>query len=665
MHPTTGRHRRLAPALVLVLGIAVTLLTANVIHDADRQIHEVNNQASAANLALVMQSLASGLEADLTATVNVALATAGDPDIYRARVADGTEGALVALLPDLGVVPSDAGPEGTTTEASVRALLDEPEVRRQIEDVADDGGFRFIVHADDDGSRTLLLAAGASDAERSYVEIRQFELAGAGPMIVDLVDGLDRFAVYTSPEPDPASSILASTSDLPLRGSVARTTVQVGNQELLIVASAPSAGSIPVPAVLGLGVVLSLALAGLLFQSQRRQDQAIQALEDARTANEARQAMEANLQRTQRMDTVGQLAGGVAHDFNNLLAAITSTVDLVEDAVDDPTALEDLDEIRNAARRGAALTRRLLSFSRRDVETRESLDLHDVIDDVSTLLRRAVPEDVTLRFDLTAGRRAVEGDAGEIEQVLLNLVVNARDAARDTGDAEIVVATRDRDDDVVLEVRDNGSGMAPDVVERACEPFFSTKSPTEGTGLGLAIVYGIASRMGGEVEIDSRPDEGTAVRVVLPALEVPGTSGRPAEEPPEPLLASSTERILLIEDEPTVRRATRRLLERVGHEVVDAGDAVEALAVVEDGFDPTVVLTDVVLPGFLNGRELAERIVEMVPDARVVFASGYSSEIIDRRQLLDQGAVFLAKPFTTESLLDAVSAAVEPVGSHP
>jgi two-component system cell cycle sensor histidine kinase/response regulator CckA len=663
--PRSSRNR-LVPPLIFLLGLALTVMTFDRIRDADADAIAANREAGAVQLGSLLQSMASSLESELTSTADVAAVTGGDPAVYRSRVDEGggEDSALLALRPELSVAATSSADEarGGTVAASIVETVRQQGFEDELLAVAEAGSFRFLVFDRADGERGILLAAGAGSGERAFVAVRLISLGPLGPLVLDLSEefGVRTFAVYAGAESDPGAAVLASTTELPLTGAVASDVAEIGDQELLVEVLGFAEAPIPPVAVLWAGGVLSLALASLLFVSQRRRNQAIDALRSAREADEARIRMESDLQQAQRMDAVGQLAGGIAHDFNNLLAAITSTAELIAEDVTDPRTQEDLDEIKNAARRGAALTRRLLSFARRDVENREVLDLNDVVDNLEPLLRRSISEDVLLDLELQPGALPIIGDAGEIEQILLNLVVNARDAGR--GDDRITVSTVADDDRAVLRVTDRGVGMTDDVIQRVFEPFFSTKTSSGGTGLGLSIVYGIVNRMEGDVRIESTPGKGTTVIVSMP-LQHEGAAAATVDEPiPVEEAVDRVEDILLVEDEPTVRRATRRLLERAGHRVVDVGDGIEAIAVVEDGYDPTVVLTDVVLPGSLNGRDLANRILQMVPSARVVFASGYPSEIITRRQLLDEGARFLAKPFNSAALLEAVRGD-EPVGA--
>lgn len=379
-------------------------------------------------------------------------------------------------------------------------------------------------------------------------------------------------------------------------------------------------------------------------------------VDDVHRAAEQRMAVEAELQQAQRMESIGQLAGGIAHDFNNLLAAIAATAELVLTEVDDPATTADVEAILDATQRGSGLTKQLLSFSRKGLSRREEVEVDAVVTGMADLLGRTIGEHIHLRVSPGAPGAHVLGDHAELEQVLLNLVVNARDAAAGSG-LRIEVRTDVVDRRVVLVVADNGVGMAPEVVDRAFEPFFSTKSPERGTGLGLSIVYGIATRMGGSVSIRSTPGRGTEVRVELPCTdasptpaEVTGTTSR---------RHAGRESVLLVEDEPAVRRAAQRLLERAGHVVLAAADGHEAVDAVMDGLRPTVLLTDVVLPGTLTGHDVAERVRALVPDVQVVYASGYSRDVLSAEQLVAEHATFVSKPFTSRSLLDAVAGSVE------
>ena len=302
---------------------------------------------------------------------------------------------------------------------------------------------------------------------------------------------------------------------------------------------------------------------------------------DHARAEEARE-LEAEREESHRLDSLGQLAGGVAHDFNNLLGVILNYTALIALSVTDPSILADLGEVRAAAERGAALTRQLLTFARRDIANPEPVDVTEIIRSVASMLGRTLGEQVVLELDLSSSPMVVLADRHQLEQILVNLALNARDAMPDGGVLTILAQPVEPEgDEVLLQVRDTGTGMTPDVIARAFEPFFTTKARGHGTGLGLATVHGIVHQNNGEVTIKSVIGQGTAVSVVLP------TTKRSA-----PLAAITTqslggnERILLVEDEAPLRVATARLLASKGYEVLVAGDGVEALEVLDRAETP-------------------------------------------------------------------------------
>jgi CheY-like chemotaxis protein len=382
--------------------------------------------------------------------------------------------------------------------------------------------------------------------------------------------------------------------------------------------------------------------------------------------------VEADLRQVQRLESVGQLAGGVAHDFNNLLAAILSYADLLSDRIDDDCA-EDLEEIRQAARRGADLTRRLLQFSRQDHDEVAVVDVGAVIADLTRLLERTIGEDVTLHTELCDGGCPVEADARSLEQVLLNLVINARDAVEPGGTIAVAVSCVDIDPDeasrlpgiepgphVRMTVTDDGSGMTDDVVRRAFDPFFTTKGRAQGTGLGLATVYGTVQRYGGHVGITSEVGAGTQVTVLLPRATTDVT--------PEIVLPPASGhvhvgRVLVVEDEPAVRSAMRRMLERSGYDVLEASDGYQAVDE-HTTTDIDLLVTDIVMPGSMNGADVAVRLREHRVDLPVLFVTGYGTDILDQRGVHADGqtSVVLQKPFSEDQLLEAVGAILE--GAH-
>ncbi|MBV9952583.1 MAG: PAS domain S-box protein [Acidimicrobiia bacterium] len=360
-----------------------------------------------------------------------------------------------------------------------------------------------------------------------------------------------------------------------------------------------------------------------------------------------REVLEEHRERAGRLESLGQLAGGIAHDFNNLLGVILNYATLLEREVTDPTASGDLAEIRTAAERAAALTRQLLTFARRDVVDPEPLDVNAVIRDITELLGRTLGGRVGLRLRLAEKPLVAVIDRHQLDQVVLNLAINARDAMSAGGALTITTRHEVGDDGsclVVLTVTDDGEGMAPDVAERAFEPFFSTKPKGAGTGLGLSTVYGIVQQNRGDVTIESTAGLGTSVTVVLPCA----TETTPVAAEHRSADGEGSERILLVEDEQPLREATARLLQARGYDVVTAGDGIEALDVMDHEERPMdLVVTDVAMPR-LRGDELAERLAVIAPEVPVLFVSGFDS---GEAPLVGR---LLPKPVAEQDLLRAV-----------
>jgi two-component system cell cycle sensor histidine kinase/response regulator CckA len=383
---------------------------------------------------------------------------------------------------------------------------------------------------------------------------------------------------------------------------------------------------------------------------------------DVLVAQREAKEMEAMLHQSQRLESMGQLAGGVAHDMNNLLAVIMNFADFASEAVEGGPGTEELREIRQASESAAGLIRQLLLFARQEVTRPESLSLTPLLEGLENLLRRAVGEQIHFSMDYEPGLPAIKADAGMIEQVAMNLVVNARDAMPHGGRLSVSTITCDLDaaagPDIVpgayvrLRVADDGEGMTGEVAARAFDPFFSTKPRGSGTGLGLATVYGIAARFGGHVEIDSEPGQGTRVDVYFPTdrSDRNGASS-PAEAAPDRPAAGGT--ILLVEDDDGVRRVIARILEAHGYDVLTAARPREALELVRAREAPLDLLfTDVVMPE-MSGPKLAVILQEHQPGLRVVFSSGHT----DRPDELPAGAHFVSKPFTRSAVLAKVAAA--------
>jgi PAS domain S-box-containing protein len=371
-----------------------------------------------------------------------------------------------------------------------------------------------------------------------------------------------------------------------------------------------------------------------------------------------REELQTQLHQSQRLETVGKLAGGVAHDFNNLLSVILNyAAFLQEELADQAEAAEGLEEIRRAAEAGAALTGRLLAFSRRDAGRPRTLDLRRVVGDVTRMLQSTMGKSVELEIRAPDPLPPVTVDVHQLEQVLLNLAVNARDAMPNGG--HLTIELREEDGHACVEVSDTGVGMDEEVAARAFEPFFTTKPAGAGTGLGLAMAYGIVTQAGGEVTLQSSPDEGTTVTVRLPAAQ-PGDGGGAANDGegavPRPAAGQT---VLLVDDEDPVRTVAARILARHGYRVVEAAGGEEALelyAALEQS--PDLLLTDVAMPK-TSGFELARRLeTERAPAPPVVFMSGYSGASVATPEDLERAAGFIQKPFDAHSLLLVVGEAL-------
>jgi hypothetical protein len=370
--------------------------------------------------------------------------------------------------------------------------------------------------------------------------------------------------------------------------------------------------------------------------------------------------LEGQLHQSQRMESLGQLAGGVAHDFNNLLAVISNYASFVSEELDDKEAAQnDLGQIRVAAERAAELTRQLLAFAGRKVLQPVIFDLNQVIVAVEQLLRRTIGEHVELVISLSTDPSFVEADPGQLEQVLVNLAVNARDAMPDGGlltidteNSEIDVAYTEANPGLApgryvrLRVSDTGSGMEQAVLDHVFEPFFTTKPRSEGTGLGLPTVFGIVAQAGGEIQLFSEPGIGTTCRVLLPTTDRTPTIGRSLTEPRD---LHGTETVVVVEDEDALREVARRILSRNGYVVLTSANGPEAIALVERHTGVIdLLLTDVIMPQML-GKEVAARIQEFRPGLPVLYMSGYARPVLG--PTLGEEIALLEKPFSEQLLL--------------
>ncbi|KAB2892894.1 MAG: PAS domain-containing protein, partial [Kofleriaceae bacterium] len=379
---------------------------------------------------------------------------------------------------------------------------------------------------------------------------------------------------------------------------------------------------------------------------------------------------EEHLRQAQKLDAVGRLAGGVAHDFNNLLTVIMAQASVAgRETGDAANVRAAIDGILDAARRAANLTRQLLVFSRQQVVQPRRLDLTRTVSDLMPTLGRVIGEHLTIRIAPPHGGAAwVEVDPGQLEQVILNLVVNARDAMPDGGELDVAVTHRRVTGDVpgepppghyaVLTVRDSGMGMDADTVARIFEPFFTTKMPGRGTGLGLATVYGIVTASGGTIRVDSAPGRGSTFDVYLPAAPE-GADDEDRDASPR----GGNETLLLVEDDARVRESLAHTLHGVGYNVVEAADGAAALRVLDSVTGAVdAIITDVVMP-IMGGRELARRARLLLPDLRVLFISGHAPNVVEDAFGADEA--FLAKPFEPAALLRRVRELLDATARDP
>lgn len=372
--------------------------------------------------------------------------------------------------------------------------------------------------------------------------------------------------------------------------------------------------------------------------------------------------LERQLRQAQKLEAIGRLAGGLAHDFNNLLAVIVNySTFLEEDLAPEHRKLEDVREIKRAAEKGVALTRQVLTFSRTDPGSPKVLDVNSTVHEVEGLLKRSIGEDINLKVQCSENLWPVAMDPGHLEQVLMNLSLNARDAMPGGGTIGLKTWNQaahgpSNGSKVMIEVSDEGIGMSDEIQSRLFEPFFTTKPMGRGTGLGLATAYGIVRQAGGTIEVESAEGKGSTFRVAIPRSDRP--QRREQEMAPEPPAAGGTESIMLVEDEDSVRRSIERILREAGYGVRSAESAATALGILDDGFRPAVVLTDVVMPK-TSGPELSEALRERGSRAKVLFMSGYGGDALVERGLTHGARAVLQKPFTKSQLLKRIRETIE------
>lgn len=414
----------------------------------------------------------------------------------------------------------------------------------------------------------------------------------------------------------------------------------------------------------------------ILRDSQGRPARSFATIEDIterKHGEEERERLNAQLMRAQRLESLGRLAGGVAHDFNNMLTAILGHLELAMDRVAPNDALrEDLVEIERAAERSADLTRQLLAFARRQTAAPKVIDLNEAVERMLKMLRRLIGEDIELIWSPTSAPATVRVDPSQVDQILTNLCVNARDAIAAAGRVTIETGTAVLDEQycaqheealpgefVFLAVSDDGCGMGPQTIAKLFEPFFSTKDVGKGTGLGLATVYGIVKQNNGFISVDSEPGRGATFRIYLPRQTGRAderAAGRAAAVP-----ARGRGTILLVEDEPAILNIARTALAQQGYTVLTAGSPKEALRMVAAHADDVrVLITDVVMPG-MNGRELSRNLQVRYPNLKCLFISGYTADVIAYQGVLDEGVHFLQKPFSMKDLVAKVRQVLDDV----
>lgn len=413
-----------------------------------------------------------------------------------------------------------------------------------------------------------------------------------------------------------------------------------------------------------------LVLAAIIDISDRkRSEQQLQALVEARTAElqkqiEERRKAEDALRQAQKMEAVGKLTGGIAHDFNNMLAIVVGSLEIATRrmATDPERALECIENAQEGARRAATLTARLLAFSRQQPLEPEAIDPNKLVGGMSEMLRRTIGEDLHVETVLAGGAWRTFADAGQLENALLNLCVNARDAMPNGGHLTIETSNAHLDEAyasqhaeltagqyVLIAVTDTGTGMPPEVVEHAFDPFYTTKGVGRGTGLGLSQVYGFVKQSGGHVKIYSEPGQGTTVKIYLPRF-VGNAASKSAATAAEPRpVGAASEVILVVEDDPGVRHMSVDVLRELGYTVVQAENAAQALQQLELQPSVSLLFTDIVMPD-MNGRRLADEALARRPDLKVLYTTGYTRNAVIHNGTLDPGVAFLPKPFTLDAL---------------
>jgi signal transduction histidine kinase len=492
----------------------------------------------------------------------------------------------------------------------------------------------------------LLVEDVPADAELMLAELAQ----GGVEADVQRVDREDAYIAAL----DPSLDIVLSDFNVP--GFGAMRALEILKERALDVPFIVVSGSIGEETAVAL--LRNGASDYLLKDRMGRLPQAVQRAIDERRLQHEKRQLEEQYRQAQKMEAIGQLAGGVAHDFNNLLTVIQGYVELLEERlVDDTRSRTYLGELRHASVSASTLTRQLLAFSRRQIVETRVLDLGEVLKTVEPIVRRLIGEHIEVRVHTSEERLRLMGDAGQIEQIVLNLAVNARDAMPDGGRLEIrATADTANGKQVLLSVSDTGLGMDEATRSRIFEPFFTTKGAGRGTGLGLATVYGIVEQSGGSIDVQTAPGCGTTFLLRFPAVEAPVAQAQAAAAP---ATLKGSEQVLVVEDDVLVRELVRTVLTRAGYGVTEAAAPGDALALVDR--EPrrfNLLIIDAVLPE-MNGRMLAAQMVARDAELRVLYMSGYIDTSTLPGGVADGQMPFLRKPFTPEALLVKVRQALD------
>ena len=682
----SARRGRIGPAaaLVLLFGIGATALIVAVahsnVHDSERSlVHERTSQTFG-----VIQTVVQQVEAITAAGAAAARYTNGDPAAFKAAVADRVETSLVSNLSLLRLRGGHVQVLATVGRTPPRLLdrLTPAEIRKLHEIARTGADLTYVSRASFAGGR--IVSFGMSPRAGSDLVIYgEITATDAEAQAGGVAPSDQRFAIYLGGKATPATLLLSSPDGVPRNGVMDR--IPIGNEELIATLSQRHrlVGTLTWWApwqILAIGLIGSLALAAFVESGRRRRDEALRLVavleqrteeldralsEQQRAEHEARIAAE-KLRHAQRMEAIGRLAGGVAHDFNNLLTAIIGSTRLLLRTTprEDPSR-RGLEDVERAADRAASLTRQLLAFSRKQVLQPTVVDLNWIVEETRTMLRHLIRADIRFVTSLEPRLAPVEADARQLEQVLINLVVNASDAIPGGGTIAISTANVTSEGDellpegryAMLGVTDDGIGMDEETRDRIFEPFFTTKELGRGTGLGLATVYGIVEQSGGSIEVESDPGHGTVFRVFLPAVDKKVPEPHPVCVVSGP--SEGTETVVVAEDDDMVRALVRVTLEGSGYRVLEAASGEAALELCDAHPEPIdVLVTDMVMPG-IGGRALAARLQARRPELRVLYVSGYAeSEVFDDGDVEAESS-FVQKPFTPEELALKVRALID------